>query len=146
VPNRLVAVDARKRSACYPRSSFYPLSPLPPTRDARITNTYFRICSSCRSRSQAGFCVCTTRPGFHSGLANLCTPPLHFWRQPPQLNCPSDSVLFRDIYAGISKISSFRREVFHWCPKAPSYARQSTTSPQCQITVKLHGVFLSKCG
>ncbi len=57
--------------------------------------------------------VCTTRPGFHSGLANLCTPPLQFWRQPPQLNCPSDSVLLLDFYAGVSKISSFRRVVFH---------------------------------
>ena len=60
--------------------------------------------------------VCTTRPDFHPGLANLCTPPLHFWRQPPQLNCPSDSVLPLDFYVGVSKISSFRRVVFHCCP------------------------------
>src|SRR3990167_6487121 len=60
--------------------------------------------------------VCTTRPGFHSGLANLCTPPLHFWRQPPQLNCPPDSVLHLDFYVGVSKISSFRRVVFHIAP------------------------------
>ncbi len=54
VPNRLVDMDSRKRSACYPRGSFYPLSPVPPTRDPRITNTDFRLCSTCRSRSQAG--------------------------------------------------------------------------------------------
>ena len=113
MPNRLVDMDSRKRSACYPQSSFYPLSPLPPTRYARITNTYFRICSTCTSHSQASLCVCTTCPGFHSGLANLCTPPLHFWRQPPQLNCPPDSVLLPDFYGGVSKISSFRRVVFH---------------------------------
>jgi hypothetical protein len=47
-------MDSRKRSACYPRGSFYPLSPVPPTRDPRITNTCFRICSTCTSRSQAG--------------------------------------------------------------------------------------------
>jgi hypothetical protein len=115
VPNRLVDMDSRKRSACYPRSSFYPLSPIPPTRESRITNTHFRVCSACMPHSQAGLCVCTTRPGFHSGLANLCTPPLHFWRQPPQLNCPSDSVLLPDFYAGVSQISSFRRVVFHCC-------------------------------
>ena len=113
MPNRLVDMDSRKRSACYPRGSFYPLSPVPPTRDPRITNTYFRISSTCKSHCQAGLSVCTTGPGFHSGLANLCTPPLHFWRQPPQLNCPSDSVLLRDFYAGVSQISSFRRVVFH---------------------------------
>ena len=38
-------------------------------------------------------------------------------RQPPQLNCPSDSVLLLDFYAGVSQISSFRREVFHWRTK-----------------------------
>ena len=117
MPNRLVDMDSRKRSACYPRSSFYPLSPIPPTRESRITNTHFRVCSTCMSRSQAGLCVCTTRPGFHSGLANLCTPPLHFWRQPPQLNCPPDSVLLLDFYVGVSKISSFRRVVFHISPE-----------------------------
>ena len=54
MPNRLVDMDSRKRSACYPRSSFYSLSPNPPTRVSRITNTCFRICSTCTSRSQAG--------------------------------------------------------------------------------------------
>ena len=37
VPNLPVAVDARGRSACYPRGSFYPLSPDPSTRGPRIT-------------------------------------------------------------------------------------------------------------
>jgi hypothetical protein len=36
VPNRLVAVDAWKRSACYPRGSFYPLS-------CGLTNRIHRI-------------------------------------------------------------------------------------------------------
>src|SRR6267143_4903723 len=35
VPNLPVAVDARGRSACYPRGSFYPLSPDPSTRGPR---------------------------------------------------------------------------------------------------------------
>jgi len=43
----------------YPRGSFYPLSCMPTTRHYRITNTDFRPCSTCRSRSQAGLCVCT---------------------------------------------------------------------------------------
>jgi hypothetical protein len=57
-------MDSRKRSACYPQSSFYPLSPLPPTRYARITNTYFRICSTCTSRSQAGLSRLHDTPWF----------------------------------------------------------------------------------
>ena len=49
------------RSACYPRSSFYPLSDGTSTRYHRITKPCFRICSTCRSRSQAPLCLCTLR-------------------------------------------------------------------------------------
>ena len=59
VPNRFVDVDSWKRSACYPRSTFYPLSDGPSTRDHRITMTVFRLCLTCQSRSQAGLCLCT---------------------------------------------------------------------------------------
>jgi hypothetical protein len=41
------------RSACYPRSTFYPLSDGPSMRNHRITMLYFRTCSTCRSCSQA---------------------------------------------------------------------------------------------
>ena len=41
------------------RRTFYPLSDGPSTRDHRITMADFRLCSSCRSRSQAGLCHCT---------------------------------------------------------------------------------------
>jgi hypothetical protein len=61
VPNRAAAMDAQARSACYPQSTFYPLSDGPSIRDHRITNTYFRTCSTCRSYSQAPLCVCTLR-------------------------------------------------------------------------------------
>ena len=59
VPNRIVAVDAWMRSACYPRGSFYPLSYGPSTRYRRITLPDFRLCSTCWSRSQAPLCQCT---------------------------------------------------------------------------------------
>jgi hypothetical protein len=49
------------RSACYPRSSFYPLSDGTSTRNHRITKPCFRICSTCRSRSQAPLCLYTRR-------------------------------------------------------------------------------------
>src|SRR6185369_16560200 len=39
--------------------TFYPLSDGPSTRDHRITMADFRLCLSCRSRSQAGLCHCT---------------------------------------------------------------------------------------
>ena len=59
MPNLPVAVDAWGRSACYPQGSFYPLSDGISTHYHLITNSYFRTCSTRRSRSQVGFCVCT---------------------------------------------------------------------------------------
>src|ERR1700758_5167723 len=61
VPNRAADVNSQARSACYPQSTFYPLSDGPSIRDHRITKAYFRTCSTCRSRSQAPFCLCTLR-------------------------------------------------------------------------------------
>ncbi len=61
MPNTPVDVDSWGVSACYPRSTFYPLSDGPSTRDHRITMTDFRLCSACRPHSQAGLCHCTHR-------------------------------------------------------------------------------------
>ncbi len=49
------------RSACYPRSTFYPLSDGASTRYRQITKTYFRTCSACLPRSQATLCLYTCR-------------------------------------------------------------------------------------
>src|SRR5260370_25495793 len=59
VPNDAVDMDSWASLACYPRRTFYPLSDGPSTRDHRITMADFRLCSSRRSRSQAGLCHCT---------------------------------------------------------------------------------------
>ena len=61
MPNPSVDVNSREGSACYPRRTFYPLSDGPSTRNRRITKTWFPTCSTCRSRSQAPFCLCTLR-------------------------------------------------------------------------------------
>src|SRR6202140_2217582 len=57
VPNLLVDVNSWRRSACYPRGSFYPLSDGPSMRNHRITKPCFRTCSSCFSYSQAPLCL-----------------------------------------------------------------------------------------
>ena len=61
VPNRAADVNSQARSACYPRSTFYPLSDGPSIRDHRITMTCFRTCSTCECRSQAPLCHYTLR-------------------------------------------------------------------------------------
>jgi len=48
-------------SACYPRSTFYPLSNGPSIQDRRITKTWFPTCSTRQSRSQAPLCLYTLR-------------------------------------------------------------------------------------
>src|SRR5438874_7171463 len=50
-------MDARGRSACYPRSTFYLLSDGLSIQHRRITNSDFRPCSTYPSRSQAPFYV-----------------------------------------------------------------------------------------
>ena len=50
-----------ERSACYPRSTFYPLSDDPSTRDHRITMPCFRTRSTRWSPGQAPLCHCTLR-------------------------------------------------------------------------------------
>ena len=59
VPNHAVDMDSWAGSACYPRGTFYPLSDDPPTRDRRITSSYFRTCSTRHSHSQAPLCTYT---------------------------------------------------------------------------------------
>ena len=61
MPNRSVDMSSWERSACYPRSTFYPLSDGQSTQNHRITIPYFRTWSTCMSHSQAPLCYCTPR-------------------------------------------------------------------------------------
>jgi hypothetical protein len=49
-------------SACYPRSTFYPLSDGPSIRNRRITMLQFPACSACPPPSQAPLCHYTLPP------------------------------------------------------------------------------------
>ena len=59
VPSEAVDVNSWASLACYPRSTFYPLSDGPSIRNRRITKPCFRTCSTCMSRSQAPLCLYT---------------------------------------------------------------------------------------
>jgi hypothetical protein len=61
VPNLPVDMSSWGRSACYPQSTFYPLSDGPSIQNRRITIPDFRPCSACRPYSQAPLCYCTPR-------------------------------------------------------------------------------------
>ena len=62
VPNHSVDMSSWEGSACYPRSTFYPLSDGPSIRNRRITMLQFPACAACRPPSQAPFCHYTLRP------------------------------------------------------------------------------------
>ena len=139
-------MDSRVRSACYPRGSFYPLSPNLPKKSWGITKTCFRTCSTCRSHSQAGLCLCTSSP-----IAIRTKPTFVRSRYLLASDCPSQTTRLTLSPSSSSELSGkvccSKREVLHWRPpnrRAPSYARQFQTTFQCQVVVKLHGVFLSK--
>ena len=92
MPNLPVDVDSWGRSACYPRSTFYPLSDGHSTLCRRITRAWFPTCSTRPSRSQARLCSCTQEDGCRPSRADLRAPPLLFGRRPPQSNYPPDTV------------------------------------------------------
>ena len=92
VPNLPVAMDAWGRSACYPQSTFYPLSNGRSTLCRGITKPCFRICPTRRSRSQATFCLCARETGCRPVRGDLWMPPLPFGRRPPQSNWPPGGV------------------------------------------------------
>ena len=144
VANRAVAMDARARLLCYPRGSFYPLSPVPPTWYRGITKTYFRTCARCPSCSQAGLNLYAfpivsidRKPTFVPLRYNLAG-----YRPSKTAHLtlfPSESSSELSKLCHISK-----RGVTLSLLLGPSYAWQLKCTKQCQTTVKLHGVFLSR--
>ena len=103
MPNLAVDVDSWARSACYPRSTFYPLSDGPPTRGRRITRACFRTCSACPPRSQARLHSCALGTVADRPERTLRAPPLRFGRRPPQSNCPPGAVPRPDDGAGLGR-------------------------------------------
>ena len=57
MPNSAVDASSWAELACYPRSTFYPLSDGPSIRNHRITKACFHTCSTGPSRSQAPLCL-----------------------------------------------------------------------------------------
>jgi hypothetical protein len=85
-------MDAWARSACYPQSTFCPMSNGDATFHHWITRSDFRPCSTRRSRSQAPFYPYARYHDCQPWRGYLRTPPLHFGRKPPQSNWPSATV------------------------------------------------------
>ena len=98
VPNRAVYVDYRARSACYPRSSFYPLIFHLPMKDGRFTNFRFRDCSSCSSCSKAGLCVCASSSISIRAKPTFVNASVTFWEATAPVKLPISHCLLTRIH------------------------------------------------
>ena len=147
VPNTSVDMDSWEVSACYPRGSFYPLSDGPSIRNRRITNSYFRTCSTRQSCSQAPLCVCTLRlisiqpEGTFERLryslgGDRPSQTAHLALSPfPDENSDGIWLVFQRRLCQDGRLGFTVSQL--------SYTHAART--QCQTTVKLHGVFPSYC-
>src|SRR5918998_3773963 len=90
LPPPPAARDARGRSACYPRSTFYPLSDGPSMRDRRITNADFRPCSTGGSRSQAPLYVCARVARLPTGPRAPLHSSVTLWEETAPVKLPDE--------------------------------------------------------
>ena len=89
MPNLAVDVDSWARSACYPRSTFYPLSDGHSTLGRRITRAWFPTCSACAPRSQACLCSCTHEDGCRPSRADLARASVTLWEATAPVKLPT---------------------------------------------------------
>ena len=90
MPNLPAARDARGRSACYPRSTFYLLSDGLSIQHRRITNADFRPCSTDKSRSQAPFYVCARVARLPTGPRVPLRSSVTLWEETAPVKLPDE--------------------------------------------------------
>ena len=141
-----------ERSACYPRSTFYPLSDGKSIFYRRITMSNFRSWSTCQSRSQAPLSHCTLRTVTNraEGTFVLLRYALGGDRPSQTTHHTLSSIRITDL----SENANDARLVFqgwlrsNWRPrfKASQLSYTGNISVQCEAIVKVHGVFPSSRG
>ena len=149
MPNTAVDMNSWAVSACYPRSTFYPLSDGPSIQNHRITMTLLCTCSRRHARSQAGLCHCTnllmsdqiSQPSCSSVTLWEETAPVKL----PTRHCPQPG---SRVYVRTSAIKGWYFMVGSMqtgvhTSKPPTYPTHQGLSVQCQAIVKVHGVFPS---
>ena len=90
MPNLPAAMDARGRSACYPRSTFYLLSDGLSIQHRRITNADFRPCSTDGSRSQAPLYVCARVARLPTGPRAPLRSSVTVWEETAPVKLPDE--------------------------------------------------------
>ena len=152
MPNLPAARDARGRSACYPRSTFYLLSDGLSIQHRRITNADFRPCSSDRTRSQAPFYVCARVARLPTGPRVPLHSSVTVWEETAPVKLPDEHGPVRGYLTVRASVHSgwyfmlrlpdgWRRRI-----AASHLCYTERTLGQCQPAVKVHGVFPSDRG
>jgi len=90
------------RSACYPRGSFYPLSPERDQAHRGITKTVFRPCSTCSSCSQAGFMPLHDEARFPSALSQPLYASVTFLEATSPVKLPTRQCFVAGFLCGIT--------------------------------------------
>ncbi len=90
MPNLPAAVDARGRSACYPRSTFYLLSDGLSIQHRRITKADFRPCSTDGSRSQAPLYSCARVARLPTGPRVPLRSSVTLWEETAPVKLPDE--------------------------------------------------------
>jgi len=90
------------RSACYPRGSFYPLSPERNQAHRGITKTVFRPCSTCSSCSQAGFMPLHDEARFPSALSQPLYASVTFLEATSPVKLPTRQCFVAGFLCGIT--------------------------------------------
>ena len=149
MPNLPVDVDSWGRSACYPRSTFYPMSNGDATFHRWITRSCFRNCSTRRSRSQARLCLCTLR--LVSNQPERTFARLRYLLGGDRPSQTTHQTGSSPPIRGPSEMASRVRVVFQgWLPPgwrpglvASHLSCTDATGHHCQAIVKVHGGFPS---
>src|SRR6202012_4109763 len=152
VQNHPAARDARGRSACYPRSTFYPLSDGLSIQHRRITNADFRPCSTGGSRSQAPFYVCARVARLPTGPRVPLHSSVTVWEETAPVKLPDE----HGPVAGYATVRASVHSGWHFMSRVPAgwrrriaashlYYTERTLGPG-QPAVKVHGVCPSDRG
>ena len=87
MPNTAVDMNSWAVSACYPRSTFYPLSDGPSIQKPPDHYDLLSHLLDLSVSQSSTLMPLHYQHDFRPYLAYLCTPPLPFRRRPPQSNC-----------------------------------------------------------
>ncbi len=110
------------------------------TKHRRITKACFRTCSTCRSRSQAGFCLYAYILVSIQDKPTIARLRCFLGAYLPSKTAHQTMSLAR-IFMRVKVMLIHFKERYFTDDESPSYSKQLKRTCKCQVTVKLPGSF-----